>query len=108
MTTFLERCLAHKGGLVRLKTELFWYNDRGYDKRPGRICLLLDADIPRTSAVTGSFPIPVTDKTIAARTIAAGVTITHNADTYVLFLIDGSPHWVWLAEADVEVLNDIP
>ena len=106
MTTFLERCLAHKGGLVRLKTELFWYDDRGYDKRPGRICLLLDAATPRFAAVTRFFPI--TDKTIAARTIAAGVTITHNADTYVLFLIDGSPHWVWLAEADVEVLNDIP
>ena len=101
MTTFLERCLAHNGGLVRLKTALFWYDDRGHDKRSGQICLLLDATTPGFDAVTRSF-------SITARTIAAGVTITHSDDTYVQFLIDGSPHWVWLAEADVEVLNDIP
>lgn len=40
--TFLKQIQAHKCGLIRLKTGLYWY-DRGYDGHPGRICLVLDA-----------------------------------------------------------------
>ena len=40
--TFLEELQAHKGGLVRIKSELYWYGGRGPDGSPGRVCLLLD------------------------------------------------------------------
>jgi len=40
--TLLEKLESHRGGLVRLPTQLFWYG-RGWDRTPGRICLLLDA-----------------------------------------------------------------
>ena len=74
--TFLEQLQSHKGGLLRLKTELYWYGGRGYDGNPGRVCLILD--------------------TAAAR----GTT----ADYATLLLIDGAPHWVWIVEQDVELL----
>ena len=77
---FLDRLLSHKGGLIRLKTELYWYGGRGYDRSPDRICLLLDA--ARTAAA-------------AARTAAAA-----------LLLIESSPHWVWVAAEDVELLSE--
>jgi hypothetical protein len=87
--TFLEQLQAHKGGLVRLKTELYWYGSRGRDGTPGRICLLLDAD-----AATAT----------SAHSPAAGTKrITTAADT-ALLLVDGAPHWVWVVEADTELL----
>ena len=39
----LETLQAHKGGLICLKTELYWYDRRSWDGTPGRICLILDA-----------------------------------------------------------------
>ena len=85
--TFLEQLQSHKGGLLRLKTELYWYGGRGYDGNPGRVCLILDTAATRRSAAT---------RTAAAR----GTT----ADYATLLLIDGSPHWVWMAAEDVELL----
>ena len=86
--TFLEALQSHKGGLIRLKSELYWYDGRGYDGSPGQICLLLDA------------------ANVAARRTAATRTTTavrsRTADAYLL--IDGSPHWVCAAAEDVELL----
>ena len=89
--TLLERLQSHKGSLIKLKTELFWYGGRGWDGNPGRVCLLLDA---------------------AATKIAHGSTVlqAHTATTAAAFagaaylLIDGSPRWVWVADEDVELL----
>ena len=89
--TLLERLYAHKGRLIRLKTELFWYNDAQIrDNSPGRICLLLDsADYINNKR--------------SARTATAGYGRDSQAAAYLL--IDGSPHWVWLYEDDIEFLN---
>ena len=46
---FLDNLQAHKGCLIHLKTQLYWYKGRGWDNNPGRICLLLDA-APATAA----------------------------------------------------------
>jgi hypothetical protein len=87
--TFLEQLQAHKGGLIRLKTQLFWYEGRGWDNTPGRICLLLDA--AATAATT-----------VASSAAAATTTAAH-------LLIDGKPAWIWVAEQDIELLvNDQP
>ena len=81
--TFLEQLQSHKGGLLRLKTELYWYGGRGWDKNPGRICLILDA---------------------AASVVVAVAHGLGPAVAAALLLIDGSPHWVWVAEQDVALL----
>jgi len=78
--TFLEQLQSHKGGLICLKTELFWYEGRGWDGTPGRICLILDA---ATIGVA----------TTAARRSAAA----H-------LLIDGQPAWIWVVGQDIELL----
>ena len=97
--TFLEQLQSRRGGLIRLKTELYWYGGRGYDGNPGRVCLILD---------TATTPIAVhsagvsTSATATRRTAATGIA---NLTGYAtLLLIDGSPHWVWMAAEDVELL----
>ena len=88
--TFLDNLQSHRGGLLRLKTKLFWYGGRGWDKNPGRICLLLDATTAETTAATA-----------ATAGVAAATAETTAA---VHLLIDGSPQWVWVVEEDVELL----
>ncbi len=86
--TFLEDLTAHKGRLILLKTELYWYGGRGWDGCPGRSCLILD---------TVAF----------AHARAATVAVTKRGNhvaACTLLLIDGRPHWVWVAPADVELL----
>jgi len=85
--TLLERLQSHKGGLIKLKTELFWYDGRGHDEDPGRFCLLLDA-VADTAAAAASSP-----------------AATH-APIVALLLIEGQPQWVWVAEQDVEVIDE--
>ena len=77
---FLQELGSHRGGLVRIKTQLFWYDGRGWDPVVDRVCLLLNT---------------------AAATARVATTATAAA---ALLLVDGAPHWVWLAQADVELL----
>ena len=92
--TFLDRLLSHKGGLIRLKTELYWYGGRGYDRSPDRICLILDAHLTGFGSLAADH---VDAATPAARR-------TTDALVVALLLIDGLPYWVWVAETDVELL----
>ena len=86
--TLLERLQNHRGGLLRIESQLYWYGGRGWDGVPGRICLVLEANA---------------DEAARAR-VAATATAAAAAST-ALLLVDGSPHWVWVAEADVEILD---
>ena len=94
---FLQTLEAHRGGLLHIKSELFWYGERGWDGARGRICLLLDADPAPATALHG----------LALAAKAAGADIdpaTFAAAVAVLLLIDGAPHWVWVCQEDVEIL----
>lgn len=86
--TFLEKLQSHKGGLIKLKTELYWYGGRGWDENPGRVCLLLD------SHSLGSVP----------EASASSAPFSRREAWDVHLLIDGSPQWVWMEEKDVELL----
>ena len=90
--TLLEQLQAHAGGLVKIKTQLFWYGGRGWDGTPDRICLILDTAASAASRSAAS---------IAARSAAAPAPAAAAA---ALLLIDGAPHWVWVAQEDVEIL----
>ena len=87
--TFLEVLQTHKGGLIRLKEELYWRGGgRGWDGTPDRICLVLDAARAAYSHSAAT----------ARGALASDTT------TAILLLIEGAPHWVWVARADVEIL----
>lgn len=90
--TLLEQLRVHVGGLIRLKSELYWHSGpaQGWDGALGRVCLLLDAvDCTHSSA-------------ISARASSSSALGVGGVDT--LLLIDGQPRWVWIAVADVELL----
>jgi hypothetical protein len=91
--TFLEQIQSHKGGLLRLKTRLYWYGS-GYDKNPGRICLILDTAATANTA----------NRAAATVAVVAGSRTAVVAEHAALLLLDGSPRWVWIAEDDVEIL----
>jgi len=91
--TLLEQLQSHRGGLLHLKTQLCWYDGRGWDNNPSRICLLLDAEAAgATSAATDGFGRP------------GGGAAT--ATAVALLLIDGQPQWIWVAGQDVEVIDE--
>ena len=89
---FLETLRAHKGGLILLKTELFWWGGRGYDGIPERVCLLMDSAPAGAPARLLQHPV--------ARGRAAGLPFD-----VALLLIDGCPHWVWVSSDDLELLQ---
>ena len=97
--TFLEKLQTRKGGLIRLKTELFWYGgparDRGWDGNPGRVCLLLGA-----AAFAHGATVLHGTTVLQAHTVTTATAVAATA----YLLIDGSPRWVWVAEEDVELL----
>lgn len=92
--TFHEILRSRKGGLLRIKSELYWYDIRNLDKRPGRICLILDA-VPGSDAHidAGGSVSMITEATVVNSAAA-------------LLLVDGSPRCVWLVESDVEVFDE--
>jgi hypothetical protein len=92
--TFLEELTAHKSGLIRLKGELFWYGGRGWDGTRGRVCLLMDSALTYGGVRAA----------LAARTRYADVDHDGHGDAIACLLIDGRPHWVWIAPEDVELL----
>ena len=90
---YLQLLQTHSGYLIQLKTELYWYDGRGLDGNPGRICLLLAAAGAEHHVESAS-----SASKCAWRTGTTGTAVA-------LLLIDGSPHWVLLAEADMELLQ---
>ena len=95
--TLLEQLQAHKGGLIQLKTQLYWYDRGSWDGTPGRICLILDATAARrvTAGAVGSS---------ATRFVTRG-----GGAEAAFLLIDGQPQWIWVAEEDIALLvNDPP
>jgi len=75
---FFNSILSHRGGLLRLKTPLYWYG-WGWDGTPERVCLILDVVAlrgPNDVAACGSPKLGAS----------------------VLLLLDGQPQWVWLGE----------
>ena len=92
MTPF-EQLQSRRGSLLRLRTELFWYDGRGHDKNPGRICLLLDA----TSA--GSVELLDASAAFAASANLAATFAVH-------ILVEGRPQWIWISEQDIEVIDE--
>ena len=91
--TLFDKLKAHIGGLVLLKTELYWYNEGKWDKEHKRICLLVDAreQISHDLLVAAAAPlIPIAP---------LGPRVA------VLLFIDNIPKWVWVYSSTVELLK---
>jgi len=89
---FLDDLQSHRGGLLELRTQLYWHG-RGWDSTPGRLCLLLDAAIADAP-----------DYLDAAAPQLARRSRCERAAAHLL--IDGQPQWVWVAAADVELISE--
>jgi len=89
--TFLETLQANHGELLKLNTQLWWYQDQRWDKNPGRICLIMKA-----------FQCSYTrEEALSARSAKAYTLETRcGAELFM----DGSYHWIWLDEQDVEFI----
>jgi len=86
---FLETLQANLGGLIRLKTSLYWYDGQGWDNNPGRVCLILDVlrhGGPASACTVTSYN-------------------TSNNEELVLLLINGLPVHVWTSEPDIELID---
>lgn len=88
--TLFEQFHSHIGGLIRLKTQLFWYNSSSWDRVEERVCLLMDVAsdydrvlLPDATVALGSKPRSAID---------------------VLLFMDGSPKWAFLTKEDVEFI----
>jgi hypothetical protein len=90
-----EQLKAHVGGLIRLKTDLYWHNANSYDEVKGRVCLLLD-----TTLLGSSSSWVATSRTMMSR---HPWRFLDNA--YVLLLIDCQAKWIWISEEDVELVQ---
>ena len=96
--TFFEELTAHKGWLILLKTQLFWYGGRGYDGIRGRVCLLMDA--------ADLSPGNLDDGGLAAETATgAHLAVYRERRVTALILIDGRPQWVWVSSDDLELIT---
>jgi hypothetical protein len=93
--TFLETLKNSIGGLLRLKSQLWWYNGVGWDNRPGRVCLILDATDPDAC---------VSDASVQSDNGAWDEGFGRIVVSVLLF-IDGSPKWVWVDEKNCELLT---
>ena len=96
MEKFVRALQEARGELLLLKGQLFWFNDKRWDNKPGRVCLILDAD-------TG-----YAGKKIKSSRVDASTGLGWEA--VVQLLIDGSPTWVYVTKMTTEILpsNQLP
>ena len=86
---FLETLKSGRGGLIRIRSELYWYDGRGWDNNPGRVCLILGAAPAAAAAASGR-----------------DVYVDGGPGVALLLLIDCCPQWIWVSEADVEMIYE--
>ena len=89
--TFFGNLKAHEGGLIRIKTELYWRGPGIWDGVPERLCVLLGVGTSISySACPGS---------------ASDATDRRGNDCYLHLLIDGRPAWIGLNKQSFEVIE---
>lgn len=94
--TFIEQLKAHVGGLIRIKTELYWYKEGKWDRAHERVYLLLDVLDHAVADARWS--------EVAAASAAGDVGDVREREGVLLF-IDGNPKWIWVYSGAVELLK---
>jgi hypothetical protein len=100
--TFLDKLKSHVNCLIRLKTQLYWYNSDVCDGIEGRVCLLLDA-----AAIGGVAGLVLEARHINIEIVESVDESNYPLypDAFALLFIDGSPKWVCLSEKIVEFIQ---
>jgi hypothetical protein len=98
--TFVERLKNHIGGLVLLKTQLYWFRTSHWDGVKDRVCLLLDAAASGAAASNRGFGPPDArgPQTIFTQSAA-------DRAAYVLLLIDCQSKWILLSKEELEFIK---
>jgi len=86
-----ESLKAQSGKLIRLKSGLVWTGTGGWDRKKGRICLLVDAEAP--SVESNRRCSAHADDGLSGDLAAA------------LLMFNNELHWVWLSHHSVEVID---
>ena len=93
--TFLDKLQVHKGGLLHLKCQLYWYDRGDLDGVEERHCILLDAPAKSIPAIEDA--VTPTVELYNANELKKTAVI--------LLLVDGKPQWIWVAEKDIELIS---
>ena len=91
--TFINKLKAHIGGLIHIKTPLYWYSAGKWDGAHESVHLLLDVLDPDED-VMGDISPEATNRTHSLHEPAV-----------VLLFIDGAPKWVLINNGAVELLK---
>jgi hypothetical protein len=103
--TFLDKLKDHVGGLIRIKTQIYWYEKRKWDGIHERVCLLLDtlnASRAARARLDGRLARLV-DTVDRSRWLEQRASLAHGAA--VLLFIDGIPKLIWAYESAVELVE---
>ena len=83
--TFFGKLKDHEGGLIRIKTKLYWIVPERWVDDQEKICLLLSVGTAK------SYHIVATDG--------------RDKDCYLHLLIDGRPAWIGLNKQSFEIIK---
>jgi hypothetical protein len=99
--TFAKQLKAHVGGLICLKTDLYWYDSRSWDGVKGSVYLLLDTTTLVYTGVHVAAGLSAADIFAGLRwgcaPAAAGLVCA-------LLLIDSEPKWILTSKEDLELI----
>ena len=91
--TFIDKLKAHIGGLVHIKSQLYWYRAGKWDEAHESVHLLLDVLDPDEDVMGDISP--------EAHTRIG--SLHERVD--VLLFIDGTPKWVLIYSGAVELIE---
>ena len=111
--TLFEQLRAHLGGLIHIKRQLFWYNDRLWDETPERFCILLNftpAEDVRERGKHDPSGQPVyyfseSEMVRIVESFAATDAKKGKRDCMLQLLIDDKPQWVILNAESFEMVK---
>jgi hypothetical protein len=104
--TFAEQLKNHVGGLIRIKTDLYWYNTGVWDGIEGRVCLLLGTDTDGiTSGMVAAGLVGAIQTVHRLAGLRRGVAPAAAGLVCALLLIDSESKWILTSKEDLELIQ---
>jgi hypothetical protein len=103
-----EGLLTHRGGLIRLRTSIYWWGERNWQDFKGVNCAVIDVQkAPDNEFIDFSTAM---GKSISCHTVYSPRYSTADKEWHSYFrlcvLLEGRLRWIWLSLSDIEVIND--
>jgi len=111
--TFFEQLRAHTGGLIHIKRQLFWYDNRLWDGIPERLCILLNFTPAENVRERGKphasgepfYYFSESEMVHIVESLAATDAAKGKRDCMLQLLIDEKPQWVVLNAESFEMVK---